>query len=68
MMLTSITLHGEGGDIIPKDHTKRMEDLRALVLEYGPAKTYNMDETGLFYKCLTNRGYVKLEKKRLVRG
>ena len=63
MILTSVTLHGEEGNVVPKDHTKRMEELRSLALEYGPAKTYNMDETELFYKCLPNRGYVELEKK-----
>ena len=68
MMKTSITLHSKGGNIVPKDHTKRMEELQDLALEYGPAKTNNMDETGLFYKFLSNRGYVDLEKKRSVRG
>ena len=33
MMITSFTLHGEGGDVVPKEHTKRMEELRALALE-----------------------------------
>ena len=64
----SVTLHGEGGDVVTFDHAKIMEHLRDLAMEYGPTRTYNMDKTWLFYNCLPNRGYVELEKKQVMRG
>ena len=66
--LTSITLHGEAGDVDPSQHEERMKTIREIANQFGPSLTYNMDETGLMYKCLPNCGYVELEKKRITRG
>ena len=56
-------LHGEGVDIINEDHAKRIEHLQPLAMEYNPVMAYNKDETGIFHKCLQNRGYLELDKK-----
>ena len=52
--LTSITLHGEAGDVDPSQHEECMNTIHKIVNEFGPTQAYNMDEMGLMYKCLQN--------------
>ena len=68
LKITSITLHGEAGDVDTSQHEECMNVVHEIANQFGPLQTYNMDETGLMYKCLPNHGYVELEKKRITRG
>ena len=45
-----------------------IEALRKVTAEYDPALVYNMDETGLFFKCLPNRSYVSEDEVKTARG
>ena len=62
--LTSITLHGEAGDVDPSQHEKLMNSIWKIENQFGPLRTCNMDETFLMYKCFPNQGYVELVKKK----
>ena len=42
-------IHGESGDAQIEGIEERLEDIRTKIADYGLEKTYNMDETGLFY-------------------
>ena len=68
LKLTSVTLHGEAGDIDTSQHEECMNAIHKIANQFGPSQTYNMDETSLMYKCLPNCGYVELEKNRITRG
>ena len=61
-------LHGEAGSVDKAAAEPLMERIRAAVQEYGLEYTYNMDETGLFFKLLPNRAYVKKEEVKVARG
>ena len=52
--LTSITLHGEAGDVDTSQHEECMNAIREIANQFGPLQTYNMDEMGLMYKCFQN--------------
>lgn len=49
--------HGEAGSaaIDTPDAQRQMQIVRDLSEEYGPKDTYNMDETGLFWKLVPER-------------
>ena len=61
-------LHGKAGSTDKTAVEPLMERIRALVQEYGLEFTYNMDETGLFFKLLANRVYVKKEDVKVACG
>ena len=61
-------LHGEAGSVDVEAAEPEMEKIRAAVQEHGLEFTYNMDETGLFFKLLPNRAYVKNEETKVARG
>ena len=42
--------------------------LREKIKKYDPNNVYNMDETGLFFKVLPNRSYVKEKDCKNARG
>jgi len=60
----SKALHGEAGsvqaDLVADDIAK----LKVEINKYDVENVYNMDETGLFYKLLPNRSYVKPEHRK----
>ena len=64
----SVALHGEAGGVDMAAAEAQMELIRAAVQEYGLEFVYNMDETGLFFRLLPNRAYVKKEEARSARG
>ena len=64
----SVTLHGEAGKVDAEAVKDEMDELRALIATYKPENVYNMDETGLLYKCLPNRSYVKESEVKTARG
>ena len=45
-----------------------MEAVRGLLQDLPPENIFNMDETGLFYRCLPNRSFVPVEQRRAARG
>ena len=66
--LKSRGLHGEGADAdfalqMPSTIT-RLEKVMLVIANYPPCNVYNMDETGLYYRCLPNRSYIFTDKKR----
>lgn len=64
----SRALHGEAGGVDKDAIADEISDLRKVVAEYDPENVYNMDETGLFFKCLPNRSYVKRKDVKEARG
>jgi len=58
----SVVLHGEAGDVDIEGVAPKMNEIRAKIRTYHPDNVYNMDETGLQYKCLPNQSYVKQAK------
>jgi hypothetical protein len=60
--LKSIGLHGEGADAnealkLPST-IARLAELREIVAQYPKGQVYNQDETGLYFRCLSNRSYL----------
>ena len=66
--LKSIVLHGEAADVDVETIADEMNKLRQKMRTYHPDNIYNMDETGLMYKCLPNRSYVKKDELRSAQG
>lgn len=64
----SQALHGEAGEVNIEGLEPEIQKLRDLIAEYDLDNVFNMDETGLFFKLLPNRSYVKVEKARAARG
>ena len=55
----SVRLHGEAGDVDLADAEVTMAELRKTLTEggYDPEEIFNMDESGLFYRCMPKRTY-----------
>ena len=64
----SKALHGEAGSVDVETAMPKIREIRKLITEYELDNVYNMDETGLFFKCLPNRSYVKKEDSKDARG
>ena len=64
----SKALHGEAGGVDVAEVEPQMAAIRAKIKQFDPNYVYNMDETGLFFKVLPNRSYVKQEDVKTVRG
>jgi len=52
--LQKMLLHGEGAEVNKFDHglLAVLDDLYAIIAQYGLENVYNMDETGLFFRLL----------------
>ena len=68
--LVNTSLWGTGGSAATAVAAaqERMAQIRADLSAYEPDQIYNMDETGLFFRCLPNRAYVTAGRRRRVRG
>lgn len=67
--VTSLNLHGEGGDVDWEKIKDEMEMLKSLLKNYDLENIYNMDETGLFFRCFPKRSYIgKDENENELRG
>jgi hypothetical protein len=71
--LRPVTLHGSGADadtILQQPQTiEAISNLKALIETYEPQNVFNMDETGLYYRCLPNKSFlIPVENKRDSRG
>jgi len=66
--LASMRLHGQAGAVdtiaIERDLEKLQEELAA----FKDDDIFNMDETGLFYRCLPSQSYVSNGARRTARG
>ena len=67
--LKNLNLHGEMGDVDFAAISEEMRALRQKLSEYSLDCIFNMDETGLFFRCLPKRSYILgNEKESEVRG
>jgi hypothetical protein len=48
-------VHGESGSVDTTTIAKQRQDLAALIDQYEPRDTYNIDETGLLYRILPSK-------------
>jgi hypothetical protein len=56
----SVKLHGEAADIDLIEAESKMSVIREQLADagYKPENVFNMDETGLYYRCLPDRSYI----------
>jgi len=68
--IVHISLWGTGGSAAAdlEASRQRMEDIRVQLEAFVPEQIYNMDETGLYFRCLPNRAYVLAGSRRRARG
>jgi len=68
--LVNISLWGADGSAVTNEAAtqQRMAGVRVDLSAYEPDQIYNMDETGLFFRCLPNRAYVTAGRRRRARG
>jgi len=68
--LVNISVWGTGGSAAAdvEASRQRMEEIRAELEAFDPEQIYNIDETGLYFRCLPNRAYVMAGSKRRARG
>jgi hypothetical protein len=67
--LKNINLHGEMGDVDLAAIDVEIKKLRLKLAEFNLDCIFNMDETGLFFRCLPKRAYIlKDESEKEVRG
>jgi len=65
----SVRLWGEAGDHTEAEFTEPMTELRESLEDFRRENTFNMDETGLFFKTIPATTYLGLdESRRTVRG
>ena len=67
--MKNLNLHGEMGDVDFAAISEEMKALRQKLSEYSLDCIFNMDETGLFFRCLPKRSYILgNEKESEVQG
>jgi len=63
-----VALWGQAGSADVAGAASRIAEIRAELEPYPAERIYNMDETGLFYRCIPNRAYVQAGQRRQARG
>eukprot|EP00168_Porphyra_purpurea_P018752 TRINITY_DN7135_c0_g1_i1.p1 TRINITY_DN7135_c0_g1~~TRINITY_DN7135_c0_g1_i1.p1 ORF type:complete len:534 (-),score=5.13 TRINITY_DN7135_c0_g1_i1:258-1859(-) len=68
--LKSVKLWGQAGSAeeAVRLGERRMAEIREELAAYDPEHIYNMDETGLQYRCLPSRPDISAGRRRRVRG
>ncbi|KAK1862528.1 hypothetical protein I4F81_005096 [Pyropia yezoensis] len=68
--LRNVALWGQVRSAIDasKRGEERLSEIRAELANNDPKNIYNMDETGLQYRCLPNRAYIAAGQRRQARG
>jgi len=66
--LRNVALWGQGGSADTAGAAERIAQIRTQLEDYPADRIYNMDETGLFYRCIPNRSYVQAGQRRQARG
>ncbi|CAN0330486.1 unnamed protein product [Ectocarpus sp. 4 AP-2014] len=59
---THVNLHGEAGDVDTAKVAEEIERIREQLKEFDIEFIFNMDETGLFYRCFPRGTYVSREE------
>ncbi len=63
-----LKLHGKGGSLLPITHAEIMADIREEALKFQVRNIWNMDESGLFYRQISNHSYLSaIEDRSIVR-
>jgi len=68
--LVNISLRGTGASAAAdvESSRQRMAEIRTQLEDYDPEKIYNMDETGLYFRCIPSRAYILASSRRRARG
>jgi len=66
--LQNVTLWGQGGSADIEAVAASISEIRAQLEAYPAEQIYNMDETGLFYRCIPNQAYVEAGQRKQARG
>eukprot|EP00170_Pyropia_yezoensis_P002565 contig_10773_g2569 len=66
--ICNVAMHGQAGEVNLALAASAMQDIRRALEAYPPERIYNMDETGLLYRCLPSRSYVPRRDRRHARG
>jgi len=64
----NVALWGQGGLADIEEAAATISEVRSQLEAYLAEKFYNIDEKGLFYRCIPNRAYVEAGKRRHARG
>lgn len=64
----NVAMHGEAGAANLAAAASAVEKIRLNLEGYPPDRIYNLDETGLLYRCLPSRSYVPRRNRRHARG
>jgi len=65
--ICNISMHGQAGDVNLAAAAAAVEKIRRRLDAYRPDRLYDMNETGLLYKCLPSRPYVPRRDRRSAR-
>jgi len=66
--ICNVALHGHAAEVNLALAASAMEDIRRKLEAYPPDRIYNLDETGLLYRCLPSRFYVPRWDRQHARG
>jgi len=66
--INSMRLNGQGGAVDKEAAERGMEVVRKRLEAYRAEHIFNMDEKGLFFRCLPSQSYVSAGARRDVRG
>lgn len=66
--LHNVALWGTGGSADAAGAADRVAEIREEPWEYDPERIYNVDDTGLFFRCIPHRAYVLAGQRRRARG
>jgi len=64
----NVALWGQGGSADVARAAARVAEIRFELEAYPAEPIYNMDEAGLFFRCIPDRAYVKAGQRRQARG
>jgi len=66
--ICNVALHGEAGAVNQAAAAAAIAKIRSQLEGFDPELIYNMDETGLLYRCLPSRSYVPRRDRKRARG
>jgi len=66
--IKSVRLHGQGGAVDKEAAERGMEVVRKRLEAYRAEDIFNIDETGLLFRCLPSQSYVSAGARREARG
>lgn len=66
--VANVVLHCAAGSVNVSEAEEQMTTIRDQLEDFDAENVFNMDETGIFYRCLPNMSYVPSEQRRAARG